>query len=377
MYGLNISHNIAKLRRERKMTQEELADFLGVTKASVSKWENQQSTPDIMLLPLMASFFDVTVDELLGYEPQLSKEQIRKVYTELTENFTKMPFSEAMNQVEKWVQRYYSCYPFLLQICVLYLNHFMLAEKEEEGRATLEKAVKLCSRIEEKCSNVSICSDAIALKALCFLYQGKAKEVIEMLEPITGPEQMSEQNDTLLIQAYQAAGQEEKAKSFAQIRQYHYLLSLIGNAVHYLALYSKEEERCEEAIKRIQRIMKIYHVNELHPNSAAQFYYQAALVYAENGQKEKALKMLEDFSRCVLELLKEKRRLLHGDDYFDQLDEWLENLPLGAQAPRDKTFIRQSTVMAFEHPAFACIKDTQQFQKIRNRIQDGKEQKRC
>ena len=198
-----------------------------------------------------------------------------------------------------------------------------------------------------------------------------------MLEPITGPEQMSEQNDTLLIQAYQAAGQEEKAKSFAQIRQYHYLLSLIGNAVHYLALYSKEEERCEEAIKRIQRIMKIYHVNELHPNSAAQFYYQAALVYAENGQKEKALKMLEDFSRCVLELLKEKRRLLHGDDYFDQLDEWLENLPLGAQAPRDKTFIRQSTVMAFEHPAFACIKDTQQFQKIRNRIQDGKEQKRC
>lgn len=377
MYGLNLSHNIAKLRRERKMTQEELADFLGVTKASVSKWENQQSTPDIMLLPLIASFFDVTVDELLGYEPQLSKEQIRKVYTELTENFTKMPFSEAMNLVEKWVQRYYSCYPFLLQICVLYLNHFMLAEKEEEGKAILEKAGKLCSRIEEKCSNVSVCSDAIALKAFCFLYQGKANEVIEMLEPITGPEQISEQNDTLLIQAYQATGQKEKAKSFAQVRQYHYLLTFLGNSIQYLGLYSGEEKRCEETIKRVQGMIDLYQVKELHPNSAAQFYFQAALVYAENGQTEKVLKMLDDFASCVCELLKEGKPLLHGDDYFDQIDDWLSELPLGNQAPRDKYFARQSAVAAFEHPAFACIKDTQQFQKIRNRIQDGKEQKRC
>ena len=65
MNALKLSDNIARLRRERKLTQEELADFLGVTKASVSKWENHQSTPDILLLPQLASFFDVTVDELL------------------------------------------------------------------------------------------------------------------------------------------------------------------------------------------------------------------------------------------------------------------------------------------------------------------------
>lgn len=39
MYAISISENIAKLRRERKITQEQLAEFLGVTKASVSKWE--------------------------------------------------------------------------------------------------------------------------------------------------------------------------------------------------------------------------------------------------------------------------------------------------------------------------------------------------
>ena len=62
---MEIGNKIRDLRKLQGLTQEELADFLGVTKASVSKWENHQSTPDILLLPQLASFFDVTVDELL------------------------------------------------------------------------------------------------------------------------------------------------------------------------------------------------------------------------------------------------------------------------------------------------------------------------
>ena len=50
---LSFSENITCLRRERGMTQEQLADFLGVTKASISKWETKQLLPDILMLPLM------------------------------------------------------------------------------------------------------------------------------------------------------------------------------------------------------------------------------------------------------------------------------------------------------------------------------------
>ena len=51
MNKLNLSDNIIRLRHEKKLTQEELADFMGVTKASVSKWEKGVNTPDILLLP--------------------------------------------------------------------------------------------------------------------------------------------------------------------------------------------------------------------------------------------------------------------------------------------------------------------------------------
>ena len=62
---ITIGANIKSLRQKKGITQDELASFLGVTKASVSKWENGQSMPDIILLPEIATYFDVTVDVLL------------------------------------------------------------------------------------------------------------------------------------------------------------------------------------------------------------------------------------------------------------------------------------------------------------------------
>ena len=54
-------------RRERDLTQEELAGMLGVTKAAVSKWETAESYPDVTMLPQIAQLFHITMDELFGY----------------------------------------------------------------------------------------------------------------------------------------------------------------------------------------------------------------------------------------------------------------------------------------------------------------------
>ena len=92
MNSLHFAENLIRLRKKRRVTQEELAGFIGVTKASVSKWETRQSLPDILLLPQLASFFDVSVDELLGYEPQLQSEQIQRYYAKLAKDFSKKPY---------------------------------------------------------------------------------------------------------------------------------------------------------------------------------------------------------------------------------------------------------------------------------------------
>ncbi|MBO5701785.1 MAG: helix-turn-helix transcriptional regulator [Clostridia bacterium] len=61
-----IGENIAKLRRANGMTQEQLAEIIGVSAQSVSKWETSTTMPDIMLLPVLADIFGVTVDAMYG-----------------------------------------------------------------------------------------------------------------------------------------------------------------------------------------------------------------------------------------------------------------------------------------------------------------------
>ena len=61
---------IARYRKELGLTQEGLAQRLGVTNQAVSKWESGQSCPDIALLPLLADLFGITIDELFGREPK-------------------------------------------------------------------------------------------------------------------------------------------------------------------------------------------------------------------------------------------------------------------------------------------------------------------
>ena len=76
MNTIKINEQIAFLRKQKGLTQEELANALGVTNQAVSKWESAQCCPDIQLLPDLAKIFDVSVDELLGYTPVSTTEDI-------------------------------------------------------------------------------------------------------------------------------------------------------------------------------------------------------------------------------------------------------------------------------------------------------------
>ena len=68
MAGISINEQILRLRKEKGVTQEQLSNALGVSNQAVSKWESAQCCPDITLLPEIAVFFEVSVDELLGYD---------------------------------------------------------------------------------------------------------------------------------------------------------------------------------------------------------------------------------------------------------------------------------------------------------------------
>jgi AbrB family looped-hinge helix DNA binding protein len=62
--------NLAALRRLRRMTQEDIAEKLGVSRQSVAKWEAGETVPDLEKCRMIADIFDVSLDDLANYEPE-------------------------------------------------------------------------------------------------------------------------------------------------------------------------------------------------------------------------------------------------------------------------------------------------------------------
>ena len=80
-----ISEKIAERRKALGMSQETLANMIGVTNQSVSKWENDLSMPDIALVPSLCGVLKISADELFGIEPADNTDSLRSAVKRLTE----------------------------------------------------------------------------------------------------------------------------------------------------------------------------------------------------------------------------------------------------------------------------------------------------
>ena len=82
MMKLNIGSKIRSFRKQRGLTQEQLAEAIGISFQAISKWENGIALPDITLAPALASYFGVTMDELFDYNLRETEEKINSICEE-------------------------------------------------------------------------------------------------------------------------------------------------------------------------------------------------------------------------------------------------------------------------------------------------------
>ena len=74
-----MGQTIRRLRMEQNLTQETLAELLGVTAQAVSKWENEAGMPDISQIVPLAGVFSVTTDVLFGLDPTTAETEVQKI----------------------------------------------------------------------------------------------------------------------------------------------------------------------------------------------------------------------------------------------------------------------------------------------------------
>lgn len=158
--------NIKRLRREKELTQETLAEFLGVTFQSVSKWERGESFPDITMLPDIADFFKISVDELLG----VNKAEREKEIAEKLTKYDNLTDSVRMREIITLLK---AKYPNDFRVLIRYLG--CLVRFSEDTAKIAAEAIAIYDNIQKNCTD-----DRIRIKA--------KRAVIELYHSLCGKE---------------------------------------------------------------------------------------------------------------------------------------------------------------------------------------------
>ncbi|MCM1054089.1 MAG: helix-turn-helix domain-containing protein [Bacteroides sp.] len=218
---ISLGENLRALRNKENVTQEQLSEALEVSPQAVSRWENEASFPDISILPVIANYFNVTVDYLLGVDTVHKQRETDKAIEIDTKLRNEGKTRESVDFLREKVKEFPSNPEILHRLaCSLFSLYHQRGDKfsEEESRAMAEESVELCKRALKYNSDqpfVSCCKQTLVLNYVELGERERAAEIAdtlsslwcsrEMVYPttLTGKEALKEyqENLTLLIDA--------------------------------------------------------------------------------------------------------------------------------------------------------------------------------
>lgn len=177
---VKLSENIKKFRKERKMTQEQLAEAMGVSVSAVYKWESNQSIPDINLILDMADMFNTSTDVLLGYEWRSN--HVGEVLKRIITLKKARDYKEAIAEAEKAIKNYPNHFDIVYQSALVYLELGEDSGHRDANFRAIELLNHACELIhqneDEAISEVSIRTQIA--KAHLLLYH--AEEALQILK---------------------------------------------------------------------------------------------------------------------------------------------------------------------------------------------------
>nr|WP_300665033.1 helix-turn-helix transcriptional regulator [uncultured Acetatifactor sp.] len=292
---INLKDTLRRLRQKKNITQETLAAYLGITHQSVGKWERGEGFPDITMLPKIAIYFDVTVDELLDVGKSRIQEKIKQCQEESAKYKNA---GENEKNLALWEEAY-SEFPNECEVMSELMSAIYLKVLAEgfSSRETTDRIVSLGEQILQESNETQTREDAI--QTLCYIHDWLGDEEKALYYAGKGGSFHSTREALFSF----AQSGEEGVKITQQ-----YILSLVSEAArkaaHRLAGkgdYTAEEKVCiyEFSIGLMKLLFPDDNVG-FYGNYISEYYSYLARQYAATENAEKTLEALENTGKYAI-----------------------------------------------------------------------------
>ena len=172
---MSIGSTIKRLRREKNITQEQLAEYLGITSRAISQWECDRTSPDISQIPALCHIFDVSSDLLLEIDVEKNNEEIKKYLTEAAELGNQGKGSERTALLREANKKFPRDYKIMQS-----LAYSLVCEYSRKGIKEYDEVFELCNRILSECTESTVRYETIDTLGHAYEYAGKKDEMLKL-----------------------------------------------------------------------------------------------------------------------------------------------------------------------------------------------------
>ncbi len=278
-----ISKNLREFRRKKGNTQEDLAEHLGISISAVSKWERDEGYPDITLLPGIAEFYGVSVDDLLGVGEGKKKEKIDAYRKKAMEHLSVGETGDAVGIFRELYAEFPNNHEIIGGLAfAIYVDY----NGNRKNKECLNEVIALEKRILDE-STVQILRD-LAIERICYSYAalGDTEKAVEYAETACSLNSSRE-----ILTANVLSGDEQTKANQSLIIQ---LVAILQNAVYHVG--------SADWLTRHKTVLGLSELffDDSHDLNAANAHYYCARIYA--GMKDAGDKVryhLEKLAECA------------------------------------------------------------------------------
>ena len=240
---MKMNEIIRTRRLEKGLTQEQMANYLGVSAPAVNKWEKGTTYPDIVLLPALARLLDTDLNTLLSFQEDLSEKEVALFLNYLSELSEKEGVERTFDAALDKIKQFPTCYSLILNVAAL-LEGILVMKGNEKKKGEYEQTIEDLYRRALESPDIAIQNQAKAMLISKYRNRKEYDLAQEMLDTLPNKDFFDKKQ--LQISLWTESGKLDAAVKLAEEQ-----LLMMTNDMHFLLMSLMEiaikEERNEDA----------------------------------------------------------------------------------------------------------------------------------